>query len=111
MAYANKEQDHEKRKNQEGTYSPYGHIYQYLLSNYEPGYAFTDADKSLMLDEYVRYCEQGGSDMTHAKQDIKDAIANFTSNNREHGDTAQNLGNRHENSIKSIASTISDLRW
>ena len=111
MAYKNKKEDYEKRKNQEGSYSPYNHIYAFLMSNYEPDYNFTDADKKLMLEEYVNYCANGGSDMTHAKEDIKKAIDNFKSNKGEHGDTSHDLGNSHENSFKNIVRSISDLRW
>lgn len=111
MAYANKEIDHDKRKNQEGSYSPYNHIYSYLMSNYEPGYRFTDADKRLMLEEYVRYCMDGGSDMSHAKDDIVKAISNFKNNNEQHGDTAHNFGKSGGSSFDAIKKTVADLRW
>jgi len=111
MAYANKAQDYEKRKNQEGSYSPYNHIYSYLMTNYEPNYNFTDADERLMLEEYVKYCINGGSDVSHAKDDIKKAINNFKANKGEHGDTSHDLGNTHENSFENIKKSLSDLRW
>ncbi|MBD5398458.1 hypothetical protein HDR60_03055 [bacterium] len=111
MAYANKSIDHEKRKNQEGSYSPYNHIYSYLMTNYEPGHNFTDADKRLMLEEYVTYCTNGGSDMSHARDDIIKAIDNFKNNNEQHGDTGRNFGKKHESSFDVIKKTMSDLRW
>lgn len=109
--YATKEQDHEKRKDQEGSYSPYNHIYNWLLSNYESDHKFTEADKALMLDEYVNYCAKGGSDMHHAKEDIEKAINNFKANDGKRGDTANNLGKRQENSFNTIKQSLSDLRW
>lgn len=111
MAYVNKQQDHEKRRDQEGSYSPYNHIYNYMLNNYEPGYSFKDADKRLLLHEYTDYCLKGGSDVSQAKDDIKKAIENFKINNGEKGDTAKNLGNRQQNSVKSVIRSLADLKW
>lgn len=109
--YKTKEQDHEKRKNQEGSYSPYNHIYNYLLNNYEAEHEFTATDKEVLLEEYIRYCEKGGTDMSHAKNDIANAIETFKQNNGQHGDTAHNLGKKQKSSFNTIKQSLVDLKW
>lgn len=119
MAYANKEQDHEKRKNQEGSYSVYNQMYRYLMANYEP--AQLDSKPSAVLEsvekqlvmEGIDYNLKGGVKM--GKDELRhlasSAITNFINNDGQRGDTADNLGKRQENSFKNIARSISDLRW
>ena len=109
--YKTKQIDHEKRKNQEGSYSPYNHIYNYLLNNYEANHEFNAADKEVLLEEYVKYCEKGGSDISNAKPVITKAIENFKQNDGEHGDTANNFGKRQRNSFSTVKESLADLRW
>lgn len=117
--YATREQDHEKRKNQEGSYSVYNYMYHFLMDNYEP--AQVDNMPSIQLESLERklvnlgkeYCLKGGNKTDdqelagHARQ----AITNFIDNNGEHGDTANNLGKRQDNSFATIRDSISDLKW
>jgi len=56
---------------------------------------------------------KGGNKITKEEllQHARSAISNFINNKGEHGDTAQNLGKEHENSINNIARNLKDLRW
>lgn len=110
--YATKEQDHEKRKNQEGSYSLYNYIYHYLLDNFEPGQVTSDAHP-LLYREAKAYCIKGGKQVSdeEIKRNIKQAISNFDNNKGEHGDTAHNLGKAQDNQLDSIKSALKDLRW
>ena len=119
MGYATKEQDHEKRKNQEGSYSVYGQMYRYLMKNYDwrqldnlPSAALESLEKTLAV-EGEEYALKGGNKVepSELKKIASDAITNFINNKGEHGDTAHNFGKQHDNSFKNIARTISDLRW
>lgn len=112
MAYKDKQRDHEKRKNQEGSYSLYNYIYHYLMDNFEPGQV-TDATHQLLYREAKAYCLKGGKQVSdkEIKSSIEQAISNFNSNNGEHGDTANNLGKAQSNSLNTIKSALSDLRW
>lgn len=117
MSYKNKEQDHQKRKDQEGSYSLYNHLYNWLLNNYEPeqlesSYA-CEAAENLLVDEGKAYCLKGKGkyDESFVRGQARKAIAAFCSNDGEHGDTAGNLGNMQDNSFENIKRTISDLRW
>lgn len=117
MGYATKEQDHEKRKNQEGSYSVYGFMYHYLLDNYEPDNLKLDSMKNTAIRELIyegrEYCIEGGNTMSNdeLKKEAKKAVDNFVANNGEHGDTAQNLGNQQNNQLDTIKSALQDLRW
>lgn len=110
--YATKELDHEKRKNQEGSYSLYNYIYHYLLDNFEPGQV-TSAAHPLLYREAKAYCIKGGKPVSdeEIRESIKQAIANFDANDGEHGDTAHNLGKAQDNQLESIKSALKDLRW
>lgn len=117
--YKNKEIDHEKRKNQEGSYSVYNHMYRYLMDNYEPqqldsmpSMALESLEKQLAA-EGLDYSLKGGNKITKEEllQHARSAISNFINNKGEHGDTAQNLGKEHENSVNTIARNLKDLRW
>lgn len=119
MAYTTKQQDHEKRKNQEGSYSVYNHMYRYLMANYDP--VQLDSKPSIVLEsvekqlvmEGIEYNLEGGvkMDKDELRHLASDAITNFINNDGQRGDTAKNLGKRQENSFKNIARSISDLRW
>lgn len=113
MAYANKKIDHEKRKNQEGSYSLYNHLYHYLLDNYESDHNFTDNDKVVLVREGIAYNQKGGQliDENEIRSTVDDAIEEFKYNKGEHGDTAQNLGKAQSNSFDTIKRSIADLRW
>ena len=119
MAYATKEIDHEKRKNQEGSYSLYNYIYRYLMDNYEPEQL---ADKPSMALESLerKLLDVGREYMLNGKgnyndkdivQEARKAINSFIKNDGEHGDTAQNLGKMQNNSFDTVKQSISDLRW
>ena len=117
--YATKQQDHEKRKDQEGSYSVYNYMYRYLMDNYEPeqldskpSIALENLEKQLAT-EGLDYSLKGGNSITKEEllQYARSAISNFIDNKGEHGDTADNLGKSQENSINSIARNIKDLRW
>lgn len=117
--YKNKQEDHEKRKNGEGSYSPYNYMYRYLMDNYEPKQLNNKPSMTLeplerkLLAIGKEYCLKAGvklDDKTLA-QHASSAIVNFIDNNGEHGDTAHNLGKRQENSFNTIKAAISDLRW
>ena len=118
MAYKNKEQDHEKRKNQEGSYSVYNYMYRYLMSNYEPKQV--DNLPSLALESLENrlvkigkeYCVKGGNKISdeELREDAKNAVSNFIENNNEHGDTANNLGKAQSSSFENIKRTIQDLK-
>ena len=119
MAYANKQQDYEKRKNQEGSYSVYNDMYRFLMKNYDwrqlenlSSAAIESLEKALAV-EGEEYSRKGGN-KTEPQELIKIAknvIVNFINNKGQHGDTGDNLGHKHDNSIRNIARTISDLRW
>lgn len=119
MAYATKEIDHEKRRNGEGSYSPYNYMYHYLMDNYEPEQL--NNKPSMALESLERkllaigkeYCLKIGVKMDDKAlaSYASGAITNFINNDSEHGDTANNLGKRQENSFNTIKAAISDLRW
>lgn len=119
MAYANKQQDHEKRKNQEGSYSVYNDMYRFLMKNYDwrqlnnlPSAALESLEKTLAV-EGEEYSLKGGN-KTEPQELMKiarNAITNFINNKSQHGDTGSNFGHKHDNSIRNIARTISDLKW
>lgn len=117
--YKNKQEDHEKRKNQEGSYSVYNYMYRYLMDNYEPqqldskpSIALESLEKQLAA-EGLDYSLKGGNKITKEEllQHARSAISNFINNKGEKGDTAHNLGKEHENSINAIARNLKDLRW
>lgn len=119
MAYKNKEQDHEKRRDQEGSYSVYNYMYRYLLSNYEPSQL---KDKpSIVLESLEKqlvtigaeYLAKGGNkvDKENLFKDASSAISNFIENCKEHGDTGNNLGRLCSSSFDNIKRTIKDLKW
>lgn len=117
--YNNKQEDHEKRKNQEGSYSVYNQMYRYLMDNYEPeqldnkpSAALESLEKQLAA-EGLDYSLKGGNKITKEEllQHAHSAISNFINNKSKHGDTAQNLGKEHENSVNAIARNLKDLRW
>ena len=117
--YATHEQDHEKRKNQEGSYSVYNYMYHYLMDNYEP-----EQIKNMPSDQYIsveqklidtgkEYCLKGGQ-RPGTQSIIDDAIRalnNFVANDGQHGDTANNFGKRYNNSFAAIRDSIADLKW
>ena len=117
--YKNKEQDHEKRKNQEGSYSVYNEMYRYLMKEYEPkqldnmpSVALESLEKQLaVIGE--EYSLKGGKkiDPKELRHFASGAITNFINNNGEHGDTADRFGKKQENSINTIAKSLCDLRW
>lgn len=110
--YADKEQDHEKRANQEGSYSLYNYMYHYLLDNFEPGYV-PSAAHMLLFREAKAYCLKGGKHKSddEIREAIKAAIKAFNENDREHGDTANNLGKKHDSQFEDVKSALKDLRW
>lgn len=115
--YATKEQDHEKRKNAEGSYSLYNYLYHYLLDNYEPknlesSYA-CEATENLLTKEGIAYARKTNNnvDKEFIRGQARNAIVNFCKNKGEHGDTANNLGKRQDNSFKNIVRSMQDLRW
>ena len=117
MAYLNKEIDHQKRKNQEGSYSVYNYMYRYLMDNYEPAQldasiAAESAERKL-IDIGKQYCIKGGQKINEdlLAEDAKHAVASFLNNDGTHGDTAHNLGKRQANSLNNIKRTLSDLSW
>lgn len=119
MAYSNKAIDHEKRKNMEGSYSVYNQMYRYLMKEFEP--KMLDNMASVQLEslekqlavEGEEYALEGGKKLS--KEELikiaRGAITNFINNNGQHGDTAENLGNKQENSLDNIKRSLSDLRW
>lgn len=115
--YNSKEQDHQKRRDQEGSYSLYNYLYQYLLSNYEPenlGSSYAcEATENLLLKEGIAYNSKGGNQMSNEKvrQTARQAITNFCNNNGKHGNTSKQFGKGQSNSVKTIASALEDLRW
>lgn len=112
MAYTTKKQDHEKRKDQEGSYSLYNHLYSYLMSNYEPCQDLTEA-KPLLYGEAIKYNTQGGKAMTtqEINRNIRAAIKAFRDNNGQHGDTAKNFGKIQGDELDSIKWSLQDLKW
>lgn len=115
--YANKQIDHEKRKNQEGSYSVYNYMYRYLMDNYEPknfesSYA-CEATERLLIKYGKAYCKKGGNKISdeELKQHARDAVTNFIHNNKEHGDTAHNFGKRQNETFENIKNTINDLKY
>lgn len=110
--YATKQIDHEKRKNQEGSYSLYNYIYHYLMDNFEPEMDITPAHE-LLFREAKAYDLKGGKGTPDDKirETVKQAIVAFKQNKGEHGDTAHNFGKRQENSLDTIKESLADLRW
>ena len=119
MAYANKIEDHQKRRDQEGSYSVYNYIYRYLMDNYEPSQldsmpsmALESLERKLMdVGKEYQVKGKGKFDEDTLRQCASDAITNFINNNGEHGDTAHNLGKMQDNSFETVKQSISDLRW
>jgi hypothetical protein len=116
MGYLTKEQDYDKRKNREGSYSVYNFMYHYLLSNYEPenlesSFACEAAEFQL-VNEGKKYLLKAGIKFNEneLKQTARTAITNFCDNDGKHGDSAGNFGHAQENQFKNIKKTISDLR-
>ena len=117
--YATKEQDHEKRKNQEGSYSVYNYMYRYLMNNYEPKQL--DSKSSIALESLENklvkigkeYLIKGGNkiDESELKHYASGAITNFIDNDDKHGDTANNLGKQQDNSFNTIKKSLMDLKW
>ena len=115
--YATKEQDHEKRKTQTGSYSVSNYLYNYLLDNYEPeqlnsSFARNSA-KELLVKVGIAYARKANNsqDINFMQSEADKAIQNFIDNGGVHGDTAHNLGKRQDNALPSIKQAISDLRW
>ena len=97
--------------NTTGAYSsPYNWIYHYLLDNYETDQQIPE---DILYKEYKAYCytRKIKSSDEQAKHDIEKAISNFRKNDGKHGDTAQNLGKRHESPLNTIKDSLKDLRW
>lgn len=115
--YATRQQDHEKRKNQEGSYSLYNYLYHYLLDNYEPenlesSYA-CEATENLLTKEGIAYARRANNntDEKFVRSQAKEAIANFCNNDGKHGDTANNFGKQYNSSFDTVKNALSDLRW
>lgn len=117
--YATKQEDHEKRKNQEGSYSVYNYMYRYLMDNYEPEQL--SSKPSIALESLERklvnigkeYSVKGGNKINDKElaNHASTAITNFVNNNGEHGDTANNLGKMQKNSFNTVKESLADLRW
>lgn len=117
MAYTSNEQEHEKRKNQEGSYSVYNHMYHYLEDNFEPknlesSYMCEKAER-MLIGEGMEYCLQGGKKVSkdELKGAARNAICNFVNNEGKVGNDPGNLGRRQENSLNNIKQSLADLRW
>ena len=117
--YATREEDHEKRKNQEGSYSVYNYMYRYLMDNYEPAQIKTmPSDQYISIEQKLidtgkEYCLKGGQKpgVQSIINDARKALNNFVANNGQHDDTAHNLGKRQDNSFATVRDSISDLKW
>lgn len=117
--YATKQQDHEKRTNQEGSYSVYNYMYHFLMDNYEPQQVDNLPSMALeslenkLLKLGKEYEVKGGNKYNEQSlvQDARTAINNFCNNNGKHGDTGNNLGKAQQNTFDNIKRNISDLRW
>lgn len=117
MAYKNKEQDHEKRKNQEGSYSVYNYMYRYLMDNYEPEQldelpsTALESLENRLIKVGEEYSLKGGNKVSpdNLRNDASNAIVNFINNKGKHGDTAKNLGRVQSSSFENIKRTIQDL--
>lgn len=115
--YATKEQDYDKRKNREGSYSVYNFMYHYLLNNFEPenleaSIACESAEFQL-INEGKKYLLKAGIKFNEEelKHTARQAIVNFCRNDGKHGDTADNFGRQQKNQFDTIKNTLSDLRW
>ena len=117
MAYANKIEDHQKRRDQEGSYSLYNHLYNYLLNNYEPenlesSIACESAERDLIsVGREYQLNGKGKYNDDEIKHNARQAISNFVNNDGEHGDTANNFGKEHENSFDTVKESLFDLKW
>lgn len=117
MAYANKAQDHQKRRDQEGSYSLYNHLYNWLLNEYEPAQLKSSSLRAsvmpLIIEEAASYCIKGGKkiDKSELEDTAKEAMRAFVENDGKHGDTAGNFGNSQENSFDTVKRSLYDLRW
>lgn len=110
--YGTKEQDHQKRRDQEGSYSLYNYLYHYLLDNFEPS-SIPEGTEDLLVKEGIAYNRKGGKQMTdeEVRKDAKKAVTNFKVNDGKRGDTAHNFGKKQANSYETISSSLADLRW
>lgn len=115
--YQTKEQDHQKRAAQEGSYSLYNYLYHYLLDNYEPSqlessYA-AEATEHLLVKEGIAYARKANNntDPQYVKQVARNAITNFCHNDGKRGDTADNMGKAQDSSFDTIKQSVQDLRW
>lgn len=117
MAYASKEQDHQKRRDQEGSYSLYNYMYRYLMDNFEPEQlgdsAAAESAENLLVKEGKAYSIKGGKNVGEdfLRGQARKAVASFCLNNGEHGDTAGNFGKAQSNSFDNVKRAVSDLRW
>ena len=113
--YADKQQDHEKRAKQEGSYSVYNYMYRYLMDNYEPEQLNNIYEQ--VYNQLVKigkeYCIKGGTKINDGElnNNARQAITNFIDNNGEHGDTANNLGKAQDNSFENIKRSLMDLKY
>lgn len=112
MAYRNKEEDHQKRRDQEGSYSLYNFMYHWLLDNCEPQMDL-EPFRHLLATEGRAYSMQGGKKVSddELRESMDEAIAAFKENNGEHGDTAENFGKKHDGQFENVKMSLADLKW
>ena len=116
MAYNTKEQDFQKRKSHEGSYSRYNKLYQYLMSNYEPAQLRDSAQLANAKDQLYQTghdydMQLGKQDPDGLAKDIEQAIKNFVQNDGNHGDTSNRFGKGNDGHFDNIKRSLIDLRW
>ena len=115
--YKDKATDHEKRKNEEGSYSLYNHLYNKLLRDYEPSNLMNEqirrtAEASL-IGEGKEYAIKGGKDSSDktVTEAARKAMAKFIENNKKKSGDAEHIGRGQKETFENIKRTISDLRF
>lgn len=114
--YSTKEQDFQKRKSHEGSYSRYNKLYQYLMSNYEPvqlrdSMQVVNAKDQLYQVGHDYDMQLGKQDPEGLAKDIEQAISNFVKNDGQHGNTSHLLGKGNDGHFDNIKRSLADLRW
>lgn len=115
--YKDKATDHEKRKNEEGSYSLYNHLYNKLLRDYEPANLMNEEScrtvEAALIGEGKEYAIKGGKDSSDktVTEAARKAMENFIKNKKSKSGDAEHLGRSQKDTFENIKRTIADLKY
>jgi len=115
--YKDKATDHEKRKNEEGSYSLYNHLYNKLLRDYEPANLmnpeFCRTIEAALIGEGKEYAIKGGKDSSDktVTEAARQAMKNFIANGKKKSGDAEHIGRSQKDTFENIKRTITDLKY